>query len=380
MIIAGLMTGTSLDGIDVAVCDVNQHTVRLLSFGTLPYSEPTLNLVALALAGNATTQALCDLPFALAIDYAAAIEHVTATGITNGLIEPRSGSPVLEAVGIHGQTIWHNPPHSTWQAGSGSALATLIGVPCVHDFRAADVAVGGQGAPLVPIFDWLTLYNSGTDRVALNIGGMANVTLLPKDAQLDTLRAFDTGPGNIVIDAATKQTFGKHYDEGGSIAAAGRVIPTMLEHLKHMPYFELAPPKSTGRELFNAALVEEMHKRFLHPSAPSEDFVTTFTELVAWSITDHITRLQPQTRELICAGGGVHNAYLMQRMSHYLPDVHIRTSDELGIPADAKEAMCFAYLAWLTLHGRTGNVPSVTGALRAVVLGSVADPRIRNHA
>lgn len=360
MIIAGLMTGTSLDGIDVAVCDVDDNGVRLLSFATSPYSEATLDLVTLAMRGEASTQQLCDLPFALAADYASVIPTVG-----------------IDAVGIHGQTIWHNPPISTWQAGSGSALATRLGVPVVHDFRAADVAAGGQGAPLVPIFDWLMFRSTEVDRIALNIGGIANITLLPHDAQLDTLRAFDTGPGNILIDSAAKQTFGKRFDDGGSIAAAGRIIPAMLAHLKSLPFFALDPPKSTGRELFNDAFVTEMHRQFQHPSAPSEDFVTTLTEVVAWSITDHIQRLQPTTQELVCSGGGVHNTFLMQRIAHYLPDVRIMTSDEaVNIPADAKEAMCFSYLTWLTLHGLPGNVPSVTGANRRVVLGSVSDPRI----
>lgn len=368
MIIAGLMTGTSLDGIDVAICEVTETRVRLLSFLTLPYSEATLNLVTMSLQGESALHDLSDLPFVLSRDYAAAIQASLAA---------LQAPVVLDAVGIHGQTIWHNPPHSTWQAANGSALATLLGTTVVSDFRAADVAVGGQGAPLVPIFDWLTLYDENVDRVALNIGGMANITLLPHDASLDTLRAFDTGPANVLINAATKQTFGKQYDQGGSIASAGRVIPPMLEYLKALPFFALEPPKSTGREQFNDAFVAELHKRFLHPSAPSEDFVTTFTELVAWSIADHVTRLQPSTSELVCAGGGVHNTFLMQRLTHYLPGVRITTSDAAaGIPADAKEAMCFAYLAWLTLHGKPGNVPSVTGAERSVVLGSVSDPRI----
>ncbi len=370
MLIAGLMTGTSLDGIDVAVCDVDDDGVRLRSFATSPYSEATFNLVTLALNGEASTLELCDLPFALATDYATAITAILDTELAN---DTRTK---LDAVGIHGQTIWHNPPRSTWQAGSGSALAALIGVPVVHDFRAADVAVGGQGAPLVPIFDWLSLRSDTKDRVALNIGGMANITLLPHDGQLESLRAFDTGPGNILIDSAAMQTFGKRYDDGGSIAAAGRIIPSLLEHVKTLPFFALDPPKSTGRELFNDAFVSELHRRFQHPSAPSEDFVTTLTEVVAWSIADHITRLQPSTQELVCSGGGVHNTFLMQRLAHYLPNVRIMNTDEFAIPADAKEAMCFAYLAWLTLHGLPGNVPSVTGASRRVVLGSISDPRL----
>lgn len=377
MLIAGLMTGTSLDGIDVAVCDVDGNGVHLRTFATLPYSETTLDLVNLALHGEASTEQLSDLPFALATDYAAAI--TTILDAEDGSTRVKTGTRVrLDAVGVHGQTIWHHPPHSTWQAGSGSALATLIGVAVVHDFRAADVAVGGQGAPLVPIFDWLSLRRDTHDRVALNIGGMANITLLPHNGQLESLRAFDTGPGNILIDSATMQTFGKRYDDGGSIAAAGRVIPSMFEYVKTLPFFALEPPKSTGRELFNDAFVTELHRRFQHPSAPSEDFVTTLTEVVAWSIADHITRLQPSTQELVCSGGGVHNTFLMQRLAHYLPNVRIMNTDECAIPADAKEAMCFAYLAWLTLHGLPGNVPSVTGASRPVVLGSISDPRLAN--
>jgi len=250
----------------------------------------------------------------------------------------------------------------------------MTGVQVVHDFRSADVALGGQGAPLVPIFDHAFLSSDNVDRIALNIGGMANITLLPAGGSLDQLRAFDTGPGNVLIDAACRFSFGKRFDEGGSFARAGRVMDDLLSKLKTHPYFADEPPKSTGRETFNDKLVEDLHHRYVQQALPSEDLVTTVTELTAWSIADHIQRYQPSTREVIVSGGGVHNAYLMDRLREMLDEVRVMSSAELGIDPDAKEALCFAYLAWLTLNGKPGNVPSVTGARAPALLGSVARP------
>ena len=233
--------------------------------------------------------------------------------------------------------------------------------------------MGGQGAPLVPIFDHAFLKGS-VDRIALNIGGMANITLLPTDGSIDSLRAFDTGPGNILIDAACRFTFGKRFDEGGMFARAGKVIDELFDAMKTHPFFADEPPKSTGREQFNDTLVETLHNRYVQQALPAEDFIATMTEVTAWSIADHVQRYQPSTRELIVSGGGVHNSFLLERLRSHLPDVSIRSSSEVGIDPDAKEAMCFAYLAWLTLMRRLGNVPSVTGARASAILGSIAAP------
>ncbi len=362
MIVAGIMTGTSLDAIDVALCEIqpkgDRQTVTLRSFSSAPYPPELAYLIRRALDGAASMEDLSDLPFLLARAYAEAWRAVDPNG-------------TAEAISVHGQTLWHHPPESTWQAVSGPALAALTERTVIHDFRSADVALGGQGAPLVPLFDHAMLGSATEDCVAVNIGGMANVTLLPAGGSIDLLQAFDTGPGNVLINAICERTFGKRFDAKGALARAGNVIPQALEELQTHPFFAQEPPKSTGREVFNEVLVDHLYRRYAHPSIPSEDLVSTLTELTAWSIADHIHRYQPSTSGVFVGGGGVHNHFLMERLAHYLPDAVVRSCADVGIDPDAKEAMCFAWLGWRTQQGLVGNVPSVTGARSAVVLGSV---------
>lgn len=365
MLVAGVMTGTSVDAIDVALCEIEQKgdrdVVSLFAFASTPFLDQTRARLIDVLSGNITLEMLSDLPYQLAREYAHAISELE-----------RASSCRSEAVAIHGQTLWHHPPLSTWQAGSGSALSVMLERPVVFDFRAADVALGGQGAPLVPIFDLATLWDESADRVALNVGGMANVTLLTKDASIETLRAFDTGPGNVWIDAAARCTFGKRFDEHGAIGRAGRVIQPMLNEMMTMHYFAAEPPKSTGRELFTIAEAERLITKYSHPSAPLEDVVTTITELTAWSVADHIARYAPLCDEVIVSGGGSQNPFLLERISHQLEQMN-RPCSVMGHPQwQEKEAMAFAYLGWLTLQGRPGNVPSVTGAQRSAVLGAIS--------
>ena len=368
MIVAGIMTGTSLDGIDVAICKIDEKggrtAVTLLSFYAAPYPADAKYLMNRALSGSVSLEDLSDLPFLLAKAFAEA------------LAEAQQAWPAdaIEAVAVHGQTLWHHPPISTWQVVSGSALATLTRLPVIHDFRAADVAVGGQGAPLVPLYDHLAIRDKKIDRVALNIGGMANITLLPADGSLESIRAFDTGPGNVLIDAICATAFGKRYDDEGLIAREGVVIKSAFEELKDLPFFAQEPPKSTGRELFGKDMAEDLYRRYANPSVPAEDLITTLTELTAWSVADHIKRYQPSTSEVIVSGGGARNTFLLERLKELLESAVVRSSAELGVDPDAKEAMCFAYLGWRTLQGLTGNVPTVTGAKESVVLGSVAKP------
>lgn len=360
------MTGTSLDGVDVAICDVSHDgdafSVVLKSCWTAPYLPDVAYLVRRTLAGKASLEDLSDLQNAMAQTYASALKH-----------GPQEFVDTVEAIGAHGQTIWHKPPESTWQILSGPTLSVLTGKIVVSDFRSADVALGGQGAPLVPMFDHEMLRSPDSDRVAVNIGGMANITLLPKQGQLQDLIAFDTGPGNVLINAFCEKSYGKKFDEGGSIASAGQVIPGALEELQRHPYFSQAPPKSTGREVFNERFVDDLATGYLHPGSPSEDLVATVTELTAWSIAAHIKEHQPSTNEVIVSGGGAHNAYLMDRLRSLLSDMSVTTTDQHGLPVDAKEAMCFAYLAYRTLVGKPGNVPSVTGARNSAILGSISN-------
>jgi len=275
-------------------------------------------------------------------------------------------------VAVHGQTIWHHPPVSTWQAGSGPALSALINLPVVSDFRSADLAVGGQGAPLVPIYDHAVYANDTINRVALNIGGMANMTVLVAGAPLDTLMAFDCGPGNVWMDHAARVTYGKSYDTNGSIARAGRVLRPMLAEMMSMPYFSMDPPKSTGRELFTTQELQRLVTKYSHPSSPLEDVLTTVTELTAWSIVDHVQRYAPSCQEVIVSGGGSQNTYLIERIAELSRESGSAWTISVDPLWAEKEAMAFAYLGWRSLHGLPGNVPSVTGAQRPVVLGTIA--------
>ncbi|MEY2718956.1 MAG: hypothetical protein RLZZ273_322 [Bacteroidota bacterium] len=365
MRIAGVMTGTSIDAIDVALCDIEQKgdrdAVSLFAFKSISFQENTQDLIRQALQSDTSLEVLSDLAFMLAREYADAvmsIEHET--------------NATAEAIAVHGQTIWHHPPHSTWQIGNGSALSALLGRPVISDFRSADVALGGQGAPLVPIFDHATLCDDRLHRVALNIGGMANITILPPSCSLDSLHAFDTGPGNVWIDAGARLTFGKQYDHNGSVARAGRTITPMLADMKTMSYFAAEPPKSTGRELFTLDEAKRLITKYSHPSSPLEDVVTTMTELSAWSIVDHIMRYAPLTQEIIISGGGSQNSFLMERIAALLEENQSPARVVVHQHWQEKEAMAFAYLGYLTLMERPGNVPCVTGASRMAILGSVS--------
>lgn len=363
MVVAGIMTGTSVDAIDVALCEITgeggHHSVSLLSFHTVPFSDELQDLILHSMAGEASMQSLSDLPFSLAREYALAVHKASA-------------GRIIDLVSMHGQTLWHHPPVSTWQTGSGSALSALLCLPVVHDFRSADVAIGGQGAPLVPIFDHATLTSTTVPRIALNIGGMANITFLQAHATEGQVWACDTGPGNVWIDAACRTTFGKRYDTNGEFARAGRIIPPLLEECRTFPFFSMELPKSTGRELFTDKEAGRIITKYSHPSSPLEDVVTSMTELTAWSIVDHIRRLAPSTREMIVSGGGSQNSFLLERIGALLIEATLDVDVSIHPQWDAKEAMAFAYLGWRTVKGLSGNLPRVTGAQRPVVLGSIS--------
>lgn len=365
MRVAGIMTGTSVDAIDIATCEIeskgDRHTVSLLSFTSSPFPDDLRDLIQTCLAGTASLREIADLPFELARGYAAALTDHCSTHD----VQP-------ELVAMHGQTIWHHPPISTWQAGSGPALSALVNLPVVSDFRSADVALGGQGAPLVPAYDHAAYSAADRNRVALNIGGMANMTVLMAGAPIDTLTAFDCGPGNVWMDHAARVTYGKSYDTNGNIARAGRVLKPMMAEMMSMPYFLMDPPKSTGRELFTTPEIKRLITKYSHPSSPLEDVLTTVTELTAWCIVDHLKRYASSCHEVIISGGGSQNCFLIERIAELSKEsgaAWIVTVDPLWAE---KEAMAFAYLGWRTINGLPGNVPSVTGASRFAVLGTIA--------
>jgi len=339
MRVAGIMSGTSLDGIDVAIVDIEGKRIRTVAHHTTAYPKQTRARILAA----ATPAEISRLNFELGELYAKA---VSATG------EP------VDLVGCHGQTVWHEGGRNTLQLGAASVIAERLGVSVVSDFRTRDIAAGGQGAPLVPFVDVLLFSHPKRKRVALNIGGIANITIIP------TGLAFDTGPGNMVIDQLVERmTNGKQrFDRDGAIAARGRVDRRLLTSLLRDRYYAAPPPKSAGREQYGASFMA----RFLKLDIPFEDRIATATALTAATIARAIPA---DADEVIASGGGVHNSQLMAQLAAFLPNTRLTTTAEFGIDPDAKEAIAFAILAYRTWKHRPGNLPSATGARRAVILG-----------
>ena len=379
--VAGLMSGTSLDGVDAAVAEIRgtrralQH--ELLGFAHVSYPAA---LRALLLENSApetsSVRALSQLNVRLAHLYA---EAVRAAAADAGL-----SARDLDLVGSHGQTVHHVPDAadcagaavtSTLQIGDPSVLANLLGVPVVGDFRLADMALGGQGAPLVPYFDYVTFTDDEETRGLLNLGGIANLTVLPAAAAPEDVLAFDTGPANMVIDALAAQLFGQPYDEGGALAAEGTPDAALLADLLEETYFQQPPPKSTGRERFGAAYVRRFLTRGERLSAP--DLLATATALTAYSVYQAYARFLRERHPLdvlIVAGGGTYNRFLMRTLAETFAPIPVRTLEDYGLDADAKEALCFAVLAHETVGGQPTSLPSVTGAERPALLGKICVP------
>jgi len=382
MIVLGLMSGTSADGIDAAIVRL-EGTPPSLTWEVLGHSHRSLppELRAELFAGfnpdSSSVDRLCRLNFALGRAFgAAALDAARDAGLTMDNID---------LIGSHGQTLWHEPPSngvgSTLQVGEPAVIAEMTGVPVVSNFRTRDMAVGGQGAPLVPLADWLLLSHPTRTRATQNIGGIANVTFLPpfgqnKEPQRreNGVIAFDTGPGNMLIDEAARlATNGAwEYDHDGELAAQGHVEENLLVGWLAEPYFQQKPPRTTGRELFGVQRAMEYWKQATGNGLGPNDIVATFTALTARSIEyAYRTFLPAFPDELIVSGGGARNSTLMAMLKERLTPARVTTSDEYGLAVEAKEAVAFAVLAYETWHRRPGNVPAATGASRAVVLGSV---------
>jgi anhydro-N-acetylmuramic acid kinase len=354
MRIVGIMSGTSLDGIDVAIVDIEGKRISTVTHATTPYPSSTRQRILTV----STPAEISRLNFELGELYAKAV-----IGTCKAAKIPVES---LELVGSHGQTIYHEgsgPSPNTLQIGEASVIAERLGIPVVSDFRVRDIAAGGQGAPLVPFVDRLLFKSAKVNRVALNIGGIANITVLP------LATAFDTGPGNMVIDQLVEQmTHGKkRFDRNGYIAAKGHVNRPLLDTLLADKYYKMKPPKTAGREQYGLRFVD----RLLATGLPMEDLVATATALTAATIAMGVTQFAPETQELIGAGGGTHNCRLMAQIAAFLPHCRVTTTLEFGIDVDAKEAIAFAILAHRTWRRQTGNLPSATGARKAVILGKV---------
>ncbi len=386
MTVAGVMSGTSADGIDVAVCRVGPSRRgvprwKLVGHRAFPFPNAVREAVLRAMDAESIAVAeLARLSWRLGALYADAVEGTA-----------RSLGVTVELVGCHGQTIYHQTKaerylgaevRATWQTGEAAEIAERMRCPVVSDLRPADLAAGGQGAPLVPMFDWAVLRDARVHRVLLNLGGIANVTAIGSGTELDRVLAFDTGPGNMVIDGCMQMLYNAPYDAGGEVAVHGKVYAGEVMAAMRDGFFGRIPPKSCGREQFGSEFVRTFVERCRRAGAEDADIVATATALTSSSVVEafesfvrpHFPARPARRWELVVSGGGVKNRALVGMLEGAFGerDVTVRRSDELGIAPEVKEAAAFAMLAWLTWVGLPGNVPSATGARRPVVLGKVS--------
>jgi anhydro-N-acetylmuramic acid kinase len=375
--IVGLISGTSVDGIDAVLAEISgapgRPEVRQLAFITVPYREDGRREILAVSGGDSRTA-----PELSRLDHA--IGDAFGEAAVRVLSEAGKTVADLDLVGSHGQTIFHDPScGETWQVGEPSRIAAATGAVVVSDFRRADMAVGGQGAPLVPLFDALVFRREDCGRVLVNIGGIANLTVLPAGAGTADVFAFDTGPGNVLIDEFLRHaTKGRQtFDDGGRLAASGKVDEELLAGFMEHPYFYEKPPKSTGREVFGAGFVALTLGEWVRGGERLEDLVATLTEFTALSITESIkvyVAPRAEITEVLVSGGGIHNKTLMKRLDEELDGMRVTSLETFGFSSDAKEALAFALLARETVAGRPGNVVGATGADRPVVLGTVTVP------
>lgn len=362
----GLMSGTSMDAVDAALVELNDDSPVLRGSVGLPLpAELRRELLDLHRNRNNALEKLARLDVEMGRLFAATVHALLyKTGIDASRVT---------AIGSHGQTVYHQPsgPYPTsMQIGDPNLIAELTGITTIADFRRRDIGAGGQGAPLVPAFHGAVFRSAGKERVILNIGGIANITLLPAD-QGHAVSGFDTGPGNALMDGWALEHLGTPRDEDGHWAASGTVNNHLLTALLDDPYFSLPPPKSTGREHFNLDWLREAMGNAGMKNLPPQDVQATLCELTATSITQSISDFAPRARQILICGGGVHNKALFQRIVALNNTREIAPTTAFGIDPDWVEAMAFAWLAKRTLEGKPGNLPSVTGARREVVLGGI---------
>jgi anhydro-N-acetylmuramic acid kinase len=377
-LVLGIMSGTSADGIDVALVRVSNEKAKLENFAALPFPSRVRDAILRLGEGQPTTTGeMSQLNFLLG--------EILADAALAACRKFRVPPSQISLIGSHGQTVFHQGTAtwfcgrrvaSTLQIGEPSVIAQRTGIATVGDFRPADMAVGGQGAPLVPFVDYFLYRDRRVGRAALNIGGIANVTVIPRAAKIGDVFAFDIGPGNMVIDALVRRFSRgrKAFDRNAEMAVRGEVLPGVLRELLRNPYFRKAPPKTAGREQYGEEYVRRLLAHREARRARPEEVIRTATILTALSIVDAIHRFVPAqagVSELIVSGGGAHNPLLMAQIEAALPGIRLRKSDEFGVPGDAKEAFAFALLGWETFQRRASNVPGATGARKTVVLGKV---------
>jgi anhydro-N-acetylmuramic acid kinase len=380
MTVAGIMSGTSADGIDVAVVKIapgkSRPSLTLLAHEGFKFPAALRRAVLAAMnAASTSTAELARLNWRLGLAYAEAVEATLKR------------HPVkLDLIGCHGQTLFHQPRAAsykgrsfacTWQTGEAQVIAAALGIPVVSNFRPADMLAGGQGAPLVPLLDYVLFAHPKRGRVLQNIGGIANLTAIPAAATPEAVIAFDTGPGNMVVDALAQKLFAKPFDRNGALAAEGRVLAPVLKAALRNPYFQLKPPRTAGREQFGREYAAKFLLACQRHSNKPEDALATATALTAETIAQSYNRFVfPKMKsavDYIVSGGGARNHTLMAMLAQRLAPLgcELAASEQFGLPVEAKEAAAFALLAWQTWHHLPGNVPAATGATRAVILGQL---------
>ncbi|MGB6975096.1 MAG: anhydro-N-acetylmuramic acid kinase [Terracidiphilus sp.] len=381
MLVAGVMSGTSADGVDVALVRIAPGRpvphLTLIAHEHFAYPTPLRRAVLAAMNATKTSTAeLARLGWRLGIAYAEAVKATTEKHAAR-----------VELVGCHGQTLYHQPGAEqfagrrfacTWQAGEMAPLTEALHAPVISNFRPADVAAGGEGAPLVSLLDFVLFAHAKRGRVLQNIGGIANLTAIPAGAPQDAVMAFDTGPGNMVMDALAEKLLQRPFDRNGAIAARGAVLEVVLSRGMRHPYFRKSPPKTAGREQFGREYAAKFLTECRKASKKPEDALATVTALTAESISRSYARfVRPKmvagAVDFIVSGGGARNDTLMQLLARRLGPMGcaLAVSEEFGMPAEAKEAAAFALLAWQTWHRLPGNVPAATGAARPAILGQV---------
>ncbi|HUI30889.1 MAG TPA: anhydro-N-acetylmuramic acid kinase [Candidatus Acidoferrales bacterium] len=380
-IVIGLMSGTSVDGIDAALVEIDGNGIdtklHQIDFVTLPFPEGFKEFVLKnSTIGSSDVADIARLNFLLAQLYAEAVLMLCKHAGIN--------FQEVDLIGTHGQTIHHLPQRvemfgkpvaATLQIGDPSVVAKLTGIITIGDFRAGDVALGGQGAPLVPYFDYLLFRSDEVSRMLLNIGGIANVSYLPKGCRENDVLAFDTGPGNMIVDQLMQISYKMDFDRDGAVASSGNIQREMLSYLMTDEFVTSSPPKSTGRERYGKKYVEDIINKFGDQS--KEDIIATITEFTPAAVHENFRMflsVKGRLDELYVSGGGAHSRYMMDSLKAHFPGVRVENSESLGIPSDAKEAICFAVLANETVSGNATNLPQVTGASRATILGKICLP------
>ena len=381
--VVGLMSGTSLDGVDAALVEIEgswiETEINLMGFIEFPF-PPGLKecLLNNSMRETSNVEEICRLNFLLPHIYAQAVEELCRQ--TDFPIEN------IDLIGTHGQTIQHLPEKkemfgfeisSTLQIGDPSVLSKLLNKIVVGDFRTADMAVGGQGAPLVPYFDYIIFHSGEKNRALLNIGGISNITLLKKDGNQKDVLAFDTGPGNMLIDVLAKKLFDKNFDVDGEFARRGNFNEDLFNALATKDNFiERKPPKSTGREYYGELFLDGLFEEF--SKLAKEDWLNTITNFTAYAVYRNYEKFiknEAEVDELFVSGGGLKNKYLFESLHNYFGNsVQVKAIDEIGISSDAKEAICFAVLANETVNGNSSNIPRTTGASRSTILGKICLP------